>query len=62
DSEDDYVEKVLALAGDLPALARQRATLRAQMQASPLMDEEGFARTVEAAYQDMFARWQETQK
>ncbi|WP_295951913.1 tetratricopeptide repeat protein, partial [Rhodoferax sp.] len=57
DSEDDYVEKVLALAGDLPALARQRATLRAQMQASPLMDEEGFARTVEQAYAQMFDRW-----
>jgi len=62
ESEDDYVEKVLALARDLPALARQRATLRAQMQASPLMDEAGFARTVEAAYQNMFTRWEETKK
>nr|WP_315207530.1 tetratricopeptide repeat protein [uncultured Albidiferax sp.] len=62
DSEDDYVEKVLALAADLPALAHLRANLRAQMQTSRLMDEEGFARTVEAAYQDMFTRWQETQK
>jgi predicted O-linked N-acetylglucosamine transferase (SPINDLY family) len=60
DSEDDYVEKVLALAADLPALAHLRANLRAQMQASRLMDEAGFARTVEAAYQDMFTRWQET--
>ena len=60
DSEDDYIEKVLALARDLPALAHQRATLRAQMQASPLMDEAGFARTVEQAYAQMFARWEET--
>ncbi len=60
DSEDDYVEKVLALAADLPALAQLRANLRPQMQASRLMDEAGFARTVETAYQDMFARWQET--
>nr|WP_315190868.1 tetratricopeptide repeat protein [uncultured Albidiferax sp.] len=60
DSEDDYVEKVLALAADLPALAHLRANLRAQMQTSRLMDEAGFARTVEAAYQDMFTRWQET--
>ena len=62
ESEDDYVEKVLALASDLPALAQLRANLRAQMQASRLMDEAGFARTVEAAYQDMFARWMETKK
>jgi predicted O-linked N-acetylglucosamine transferase (SPINDLY family) len=60
--EDDYVDKVVALASDLPALAQQRATLRAQMQASRLMDEVGFTRTVEAAYQDMFTRWEETQK
>ena len=35
---------------------------RAEMQASPLMDEVGFARTVEAAYQDMFTRWMESKK
>ncbi len=56
-TEDDYVDRVLALASDLPALARTRATLRAQMQASVLMDETGFARKVEAAYGQMFARW-----
>ena len=59
-SEDEYIDKVVALAADLPALAQLRATLRGQMQASVLMDEARFARTVEAAYQDMFARWQET--
>ena len=59
-SEDEYIDKVVALAADLPALAQLRATLRGQMQASVLMDEARFARAVEAAYQDMFARWQET--
>jgi predicted O-linked N-acetylglucosamine transferase (SPINDLY family) len=58
-SEAEYVEKVVALASNLPALAHIRATLREQMQASPLMDEEGFASTVEQAYQAMFARWLE---
>ncbi|WP_295955820.1 tetratricopeptide repeat protein [Rhodoferax sp.] len=58
-SEAEYMEKVVALASDLPALAQIRATLRAHMQASPLMDEEGFAKTVEQAYQAMFARWLE---
>ena len=61
-SEDDYVDKVLALANDLPALAQQRATLRAQMQASALMDEVGFARQVELAYGQMFDRWQASPK
>lgn len=61
-SEKEYADKVVSLASDLPALARQRASLRAEMQASPLMDEVGFARTVEAAYQDMFTRWMESKK
>ncbi|MCX7276622.1 MAG: tetratricopeptide repeat protein, partial [Burkholderiales bacterium] len=56
-TEDAYIEKVVALAADLPALARLRATLRAEMQSSPLMDEVGFARQVEQAYAQMFARW-----
>jgi protein O-GlcNAc transferase len=56
-SEDEYVEKCVALATDLPALAALRAGLRDQMRASALMDEAGFARKVEAAYREMFARW-----
>ena len=56
-TEAEYVEKVLALANDLPQLELTRATLRQQMQASPLMDEIGFARKVEAAYAQMMGRW-----
>ena len=55
--EDGYVERAVALASDLPRLAESRATLRSQMQASPVMDEPGFARKVEAAYREMFSRW-----
>lgn len=58
-SEDEYVEKVVALATDLPKLAAIRANLRQEMQASPLMDEPGFTRKVEAAYRAMFKRWTE---
>ena len=55
--EDQYIDTAVALANDLPRLAALRAGLREQMQASALMDEPGFARKVEAAYREMFARW-----
>ena len=56
-SEDDYVDKVVALAQDTQALQRHRVNLRGQMQRSSLMDEAGFAAKVEQAYRDMFQRW-----
>jgi protein O-GlcNAc transferase len=56
-SEDEYADIAVALASDLPALAALRAGLRAQMQASAVMDEPGFARKAEAAYREMFSRW-----
>jgi protein O-GlcNAc transferase len=59
-TEAEYIDIAVALATDLPRLAALRKQLRADMQASPLMDEAGFARKIEAAYRDMFARWAET--
>ncbi|WP_158598587.1 bifunctional class I SAM-dependent methyltransferase/glycosyltransferase [Achromobacter sp. K91] len=56
-TEAEYVEKVVAMASDIPELARIRAGLRQEMQASALMDETGFARKVEQAYRDMFKKW-----
>ena len=56
-SEEDYIEKVVTLASDLQNLSTIRANLRQQMLASPLMDEAGFARKVEAAYRKIFKRW-----
>ena len=56
-TEDEYVEKAVALAGDLPKLAALRANLRQEMRAGPLMDEPAFARKVEEAYRAMFDRW-----
>lgn len=56
-TEGEYVEKVVALASDLPKLAALRARLRGEMESSPLMDEAGFAHKVETAYRAMFASW-----
>ena len=56
-SEEDYVRIAVELAGNLPRLAEIRATLRPQMQASPLMDAPRFARNVESAYRSMWERW-----
>jgi len=58
-SEDEYIEKLVAMASDLPQLAKLRSGLRAEMEASPLMDEPGFARKMEAAYREMFRLWSE---
>ena len=56
-SEDEYIELAVTVASDLLKLAALRSGLRAQMQASALMHEAGFARKVEAAYREMFALW-----
>ena len=52
-----YVQIAADLAADLDQLSRLRATLRAQMQASPLMDASQFARDVEAAFRQMWQTW-----
>jgi predicted O-linked N-acetylglucosamine transferase (SPINDLY family) len=57
DSLEEYVQIAVALAKDLPRLRELRSTLRARMQASPLMDAPRFARSVEAAYRQMWRVW-----
>jgi len=56
-SEDEYVDIAARLAHDLPRLAALRATLRARMEASVLMDAPRFARGIEAAYRAMWRQW-----
>jgi predicted O-linked N-acetylglucosamine transferase (SPINDLY family) len=55
-SIEDYIAKAVALAHDLPRLQRYRAGMRPLLAGSPMMDGTGFARSVEKAYFDMWAR------
>ena len=57
ESEAGYVETAEALAGDRGRLAALRGELRQRMRGSPLCDAQGFTRTLEAAYREMWRDW-----
>jgi predicted O-linked N-acetylglucosamine transferase (SPINDLY family) len=54
---EEYVEKAVAMAKDLSALAEARRTLRARMERSPIGDLDRYVRSVEAAYRTMWRRY-----
>jgi predicted O-linked N-acetylglucosamine transferase (SPINDLY family) len=54
---DDYVERAIALAAEKALLAELRGSLRERLRASPLMDDRGFTRGLEAAYRRMWENW-----
>jgi protein O-GlcNAc transferase len=56
-SADEYVMLAARLAGDRDRLARERATLRGRVLASPMGNPELYTRHVEAAYRWMWRRW-----
>ena len=56
-SDDAFIRIAVELAADRPRLAALRQTLRPRMEQSPLMDGARFARTVEAAYREMWQAW-----
>jgi predicted O-linked N-acetylglucosamine transferase (SPINDLY family) len=55
DTEEDYIDIAVALAGDKNELAAIRGTLRKELQDSPLMDEAGFCRSMERLYRHLHA-------
>jgi predicted O-linked N-acetylglucosamine transferase (SPINDLY family) len=50
----EYIDKAVAFAGDLPALAALRGKLRGQLQESPLLDTAAFARGFERSLWQMW--------
>ena len=57
ESQADYVNKAINLAKDLEQLSVIRATLREQMERSPIRDEKGFVLKVESAYRRIWEKW-----
>lgn len=55
--EDAYVRIAADLALDLDRLAGLRSSLRRRVAASPLIDAPAYARTMEAAFRDMWRAW-----
>jgi predicted O-linked N-acetylglucosamine transferase (SPINDLY family) len=53
----EFVGRAAAHAADAAGLSGLRAGLRARLRASPLMDEAGFARAMEAAYRELWRAW-----
>jgi predicted O-linked N-acetylglucosamine transferase (SPINDLY family) len=56
-NEAEYVQKAIELAHDLDRLDALRRGMRSRFDASPLRDEAGFTRELEAAYRAMWRDW-----
>lgn len=61
-TSEDYVRIAAELATDAAQLPHMRHTLRERMRNSPLTDEPGFVRDLEAAYRAMWRAWCEGQR
>lgn len=56
-SPEEYASRAVDAAKDVQLLANLRVTLRARLQASPLMDEAGFARDLDNLYRQMWRQY-----
>jgi predicted O-linked N-acetylglucosamine transferase (SPINDLY family) len=55
--EGEYIERAVELANDLDRLDALRSGMRSRFEASPLRDEAGFTRELEAAYRILWTDW-----
>ncbi len=60
-SDEEYIDKAISLASDIPKLAALRASLRDELLQSALCDAADFTRRVEAQYHMMWQHWCEQQ-
>jgi len=56
-TQEEYISVAVRLANDRPRLADLRGNLRGRMRRSPLVDNAGFTRELEAAYLAMWQAW-----
>ncbi len=59
-SLEDYVERAVSLAGDLPRLSGLRAGLRGRMAGSPLCDNKRFAANLMSLLRNVWRQWVES--
>ena len=57
DNVEDYISRAVAWGKNPQRLAEIRSELRPRMEASPLRDEIGFTRELEATYRDLWSKW-----
>ena len=57
ETEKEYIDKAVALASNLPDLAKIRSQLRAKLQSSPITNEIDFVKKLEIAYRQMWKKW-----
>lgn len=62
DSSADYVDRAVALANDRDRLAQYRCALRQTLCASPMMDEDRFAASVDRILRQRWVHWTERQR
>lgn len=56
-TQEEYIDKTIRLATDLPRLGELRRNMRQRILGSPLCDGAGFARDLEAAYREMWKKY-----
>lgn len=58
-TEEEYIEKAVALATDPELILTLHKILRKRVEESPIMDAEGYVRDVEACYEEIWQHWLE---